>query len=121
MLVGAVLRPEQREHRELDAVGIAAEQLRDPLVLGAGEPELQRLSPHVLSFACGHAGCGCFAHAAAAWVAPASARNRASPSSDPVSGSTACSGWGIRPSTLPASFMTPAMSRTLPFGFSPGA
>ena len=58
-------------------------------------------------------------HAAAGWRA--SARNRASPSSEPVRGSTACSGWGIRPSTLPASLVTPAISRAEPFGFWPSA
>ena len=40
---------------------------------------------------------------------------------EPVSGSTACSGCGIRPSTLPASLTTPAMSLSEPLGFSPGA
>ena len=44
----------------------------------------------------------------------------ASPSSEPVSGSTACSGCGISPTTLPAALETPAMSRAEPFGFSPG-
>ena len=44
-----------------------------------------------------------------------------SPSSEPVSGSTACSGCGISPITLPRSFTTPAMSRAEPFGFWPGA
>jgi len=35
-----VLGPEQAEHRELDAVGIAAELLADELELVVGEPEL---------------------------------------------------------------------------------
>ena len=39
VLVGAVLRPEQREHRELDLVRFAAHQLDDPLVLGVGQPQ----------------------------------------------------------------------------------
>src|SRR5207342_715337 len=43
------------------------------------------------------------------------------PSVDPRSGSTACSGCGIRPMTFPRSETTPAMSSTAPFGFSPGS
>ena len=37
----------------------------------------------------------------------------------PSSGSTACSGCGIRPKTLPSALMTPATSATEPFGLSP--
>ena len=37
-----------------------------------------------------------------------------------MSSSTACSGWGISPNTLPASLHTPAMSRSEPLKFSPG-
>ena len=40
VLVGAVLGPQQREHRQLDVVGLALQQLDDPFVLGVGEPEL---------------------------------------------------------------------------------
>ena len=40
VLVGAVLGPQQGEHRELDLVRVALEQLADALVLGVGEPEL---------------------------------------------------------------------------------
>ena len=40
MLVGAVLGPQQREHRQLDVVRLAAELLDDQLVLGVGEAEL---------------------------------------------------------------------------------
>ena len=43
------------------------------------------------------------------------------PSAEPSSGSTACSGCGIRPKTFPRSLQTPATSATAPFGFSPGA
>ena len=53
--------------------------------------------------------------------AAATASKTRSPSVEPVSGSTACSGCGISPTTLPASFRTPAMSRADPFGFCPGA
>ena len=44
-----------------------------------------------------------------------------SPSVDPPRGSTACSGCGISPNTLPRSLHTPAMSRSDPFGLWPGA
>ena len=45
MLVAAVLRPEQREDRQLEVVGLAPEQLDDARVLGVGEAErlVQRL------------------------------------------------------------------------------
>src|SRR3954467_11924049 len=45
VLVAAVLRPEQREDRELEVVGVALEQLADARVLGIGEAErlVQRL------------------------------------------------------------------------------
>jgi hypothetical protein len=39
MLVAAVLRPEQREDRELEVVGLALEQLTDSGVLGVGKTE----------------------------------------------------------------------------------
>src|SRR5207248_11018075 len=46
--------------------------------------------------------------------------NIARPSSlQPVNESTACSGCGIRPTTLPASLQMPAMSRADPFGLPP--
>ena len=37
--------------------------------------------------------------------------------SGPKPSSDACSGCGIRPTTFPAAFVTPAMSRREPFGF----
>jgi hypothetical protein len=45
MLVAAVLRPEQREDRELEMIRLALEQLDDACVLGVGEAErlVQRL------------------------------------------------------------------------------
>ena len=60
-------------------------------------------------------------HAGAAALAAASDSNSFRPSAEPVSGSTACSGWGINPTTLPRSLLTPATSATEPFGFCPGA
>ena len=51
------------------------------------------------------------ASARCAAAASTSAASRSPPSADPSSGSTACSGWGMSPMTLPASLTTPA---TLP-------
>jgi len=47
----------------------------------------------------------------------AAARSRR-PSMPPVAGSQARSGWGIRPSTLPAALVRPATSPTEPLGLS---
>ena len=91
VLVGAVLGPHQREHGQLEAVGLAPELLADQVELGVGEPELPVR--------------GGDAHAAAtsSSTCATSDSNRQPPSAEPVSGSTACSGWGIRPITfLPA-------------------
>ena len=41
-----------------------------------------------------------------------------SPSSEPRTASTAVSGWGIRPATLPAALVTPAIARSDPFGLA---
>jgi len=45
MLVAAVLRPEEREDRELEVVRLAREQLLDTVELPVGQPEgaMQRL------------------------------------------------------------------------------
>src|SRR5438270_8905061 len=127
MLVGAVLRPHQRKHGQLDVVGLPVEPLEDQLVLVVGEAELavaagvrrrvisagrpaprfDRVRRHpatVNSATCSRTDSKSF-----------------SPSIDPVSGSTACSGWGISPNTLPAWLHTPAMSSWEPFGFCPWA
>ena len=104
VLVGAVLGPHQAEHGQLEPVGVAPHLLADELVLGVGEAELAVRRG---------------AHAATVWRASDS--NNRPPSADPVRSSTACSGWGIRPMTLPASLVTPAMSRSEPLGLCPSA
>jgi hypothetical protein len=45
VLVAAVLRPEQREDRQLEVIRLALEQLTDPGELGVGKTErtMQRL------------------------------------------------------------------------------
>src|SRR5262249_44201270 len=104
VLVGTVLGPEQAEHRQLDVIRLPPQLLDDELVLGVGQAKFT-----VLGRLDGHA------------ATPAAAENILSPSVEPVIGSTACSGWGIRPRTLPASLRTPAMSPTEPLGLWPGA
>jgi hypothetical protein len=47
--------------------------------------------------------------------------NNPRPPVGPSRGSTACSGWGMRPTTLPAGLRTPAMSDSEPLGLWPGA
>ena len=98
VLVAAVLGPHQREHGQLDLVRLAPELRDDQVVLVVGEPQLAMAA---------HAG------------TRAADRNSFSPSVEPVSSSTACSGCGISPTTLPAAFDTPAMSREEPLKFSP--
>ena len=44
-----------------------------------------------------------------------------SPSSEPRTASTAVSGCGMRPATLPAALVTPAIARSEPFGFARSA
>src|SRR5581483_590870 len=101
-LVGAVLRPHHAVHGELVVVRLPAEPRPDRLQLVVGETErpMQRLL---------HAGYT---------LARAYERNEASigwPPVGPTSGSTACSGCGISPTTFPASLRPPAMAPRLPF------
>jgi hypothetical protein len=39
VLVGAVLRPQEREHRQLERVRVAFQQLADTVELTVGKPE----------------------------------------------------------------------------------
>ena len=123
VLVGAVLGPQQREHRELDLDRLAVQARDDQLVLAGGQPEGERAR----EAGDGRRGRGTPLRAPAQPVerlhaaAAASEANTPRPPVDPVSGSTACSGCGIRPNTLPRSLTTPAMSSSEPLGFSPGA
>ena len=95
VLVGAVLGPHQREHRQLDVARLAPEAVDDQLVLVVGEPELA-----VLGLGGPRRRHG--ARTATLDSTPARIDSKiVSPSTEPVSGSTACSGCGIRPNTLP--------------------
>ena len=120
VLVGAMLGPQQREHRQLDQVGLAPELLSDQRVLVLGEAKRLRPRQAGERLALGLGDGGHRAHAATGANAWATDSNSRRPSAEPVSWSTACSGWGISPITLPASLHTPAMSRIDPLGFWPG-
>src|SRR4029450_5141859 len=98
-LVGAMLGPHHGVHRKLVGVGIAAEGRADRPQLVVGEPELpvERLGG---------------AHAAETRASEDNSNeaNIGWPPVAPTSGSTACSGCGIRPTAVPASFRHPAVS-----------
>src|SRR5690606_37371743 len=123
-LVRAVLGPHDRVHGQLGLGGAAAEDLPDPGVLVLGQAELGvRLL--LVGRGVGDAdGVHDDVQLGVRRLAPSVrwARTEAttpSPSVDgPVSASTACSGWGMRPTTFPASLAMPAMSRIAPLGLS---
>src|SRR5262245_11194801 len=104
-LVGAVLGPHRRVHRELVVVRIAAEGRADLLELVVCQAELSvdRLRG---------------AHAARARAIDNSEANIGWPPVAPTSGSTACSGCGISPTTLPASLRIPAIAFDAPLGLA---
>ena len=116
-LVGAVLAPHHRVHRELRRAGLPAERVDDALVLVVGETELAvgLLLGVVMPDEFGRER----GHAATARVCRAET-NRPRPSSlGPVSDSIACSGCGISPTTRPSAEVTPAMSFSESFGLPP--
>src|SRR5262249_53985285 len=130
--VGAVLAPQDRGDAQLAAGGPAAQHLLDPLVLVAGRAQVGvrrgtvagggrpghgvgtvRAHPGGPAGAGPHAAAR--AHPATSWRT-AEVKNPSPSLPGPVSGSIACSGWGMSPTTLPAALRTPAMSRAEPFG-----
>ncbi len=115
-LVRAVLRPHDRVHRELGAGRAAAEDLADPGVLVLLEAEFAPGLPGVR----GLLGVldGVEAHQAFTSCFSTEVKKPRPSMVGPVSGSTACSGCGIRPTTLPAALVMPAMSRYEPFGLT---
>src|SRR5699024_8355526 len=121
-LVGAVLGPHDRVHRQLGARGVPAEGLADALVLVLLEAEV---GPGLLGVGGGPgAGDGVQgAHGLLAHADTTCSRTEVKtvrPSRlGPKPSSTACSGWGMRPTTLPRSLRTPAMSRAEPLGLVP--
>src|SRR6185295_1710792 len=112
-LVAAVLRPHHREHAQLFERRCAPEMLEDDLVLGVGETVVAR-EPLVDSWRpC--RGAHARSRSRASATHNAADANRLRPSVPAASAaSTACSGCGMRPITLPASFVIPAMSFVAP-------
>src|SRR5690606_32210260 len=116
-LVGAVLAPHHRVDRQLRAGRPPAEDLADPLVLVVLHAELGvrlrlvRGLRRTLDRVEGHAFTSLFRIEVK--------KPRPSTLGAPVSSSTACSGWGMRPTMLPASLVMPAMSLSEPFGLPP--
>src|SRR5437899_1042468 len=105
--VGAVLAPHHAEDAELGVSRLASQQRHDFLVFVPGQLVL---GDQLRSDRGG-------AHTLAA-SAPTIERRMTSPSVEPISGSVARSGCGIRPSTLRSRLSTPAMSSSDPLGLS---
>ncbi len=116
-LVRAVLGPHDGVHGQLRARGAAAEDLHDPLVLvllqaefGPGQLDVGgrgRVLDRVQRRP---------AHALTSFLRIEVKNGRPSVRPDPIRGSTACSGCGMRPTTFPASLVMPAMSLSEPLG-----
>src|SRR5690606_31087357 len=121
-LVRAVLAPHDRVHRQLGLGRAAAQDLPDPQVLVLQQAQLRvRLGDlgggQGVPDGVDHADVGGDGHAGVPARCLTSEVKNVSPSVEgPVSASTACSGWGMIPTTLPASLLTAAMSRAEPFG-----
>src|SRR5690606_31776580 len=133
VLVAAVLGPQRAEDAQLRVRGLAAQDLEDPAVLLRRDAVLRdqlrgdgrvarprrgcdrRLLPLAHGRPAGSvARASRPASAAAARPASTCARmdsNTPTPSVEPSSASTARSGCGMRPSTLPASLTMPAIPR----------
>ena len=106
--VGAVFRPHDREDSQLREARVAAENLLDVSILGFGEAVFE--SQCEIDDGIGHR------PTTASTREPRTAR----PSVPPMLSSTACSGCGIKPRTLPASFVMPAIPEREPLGLNAG-
>ncbi len=117
-LVGAVLAPHDRVHRQLGLRRPAAEHLADRGVLVVLQPELgvRLLEVGVLRGELDGVDRG---HASTRLSRTEVKKTRPSVPAVPMRSSTACSGCGMIPTTLPRSLRIPAMSRALPLGLLP--
>src|SRR6478735_3732154 len=125
-LVGAMLAPHDRIHGQFGCGRPAAENRANAAVLVLLQPKLVvRLSPsrvglRDLDRVDRHRWTATSVRPSVTLGDPASPVKKGRPSRpEPVSGSTACSGCGMRPTTFPTSLQTPAISRKLPFGLPP--
>src|SRR5690242_3985551 len=112
-LIRAVLRPHNRKNAEFGIGRRASDYLLDLAILVGGKTVRAALLDIDFGIA-GESGRRALAHRAL----PAIDSNILRPSLPPSSGSTACSGCGIRPKTLKRSLATPAIARIEPFGFA---
>src|SRR5258708_10286468 len=103
--VRAMLRPHHRKHSKLGVGRHAPNDFLNFPILLRRKPERTGLLD--IYFRIARKRNGTLAHRAP----PAIDRKILSPSSPPSIGSTACSGWGIKPNTLKRSVATTAMSR----------
>ena len=115
-LVGAVLAPHDRVHRELGGGRAAAEERDDPGVLVVLEPELG-VGHRVVRR--GLRALDRVEHQALTRALSTEVKKPSPSVPGPVRASTACSGCGMSPTTLPRSLVMPAMSRRLPLGLPP--
>ena len=104
--VRTVLGPHHRVHRELGSVRLPTEGRLDLRQLVVGEPELPVERSFLRTHPVTPAIAACSSDAKSGW-----------PPVGPTSGSTACSGCGISPTTLPAGLLMPATLFVAPFGF----
>ncbi len=105
--VRAVLGPHHAVHREFAAGGATAENLADPRVFVDAQPQLR---PRLSLFGTVRGLLDGIGHVATSAVR--TEVKKPSPSTvGPVRRSIACSGCGIKPTTLPRAFVIPAMSR----------
>ncbi len=116
-LVAAVLGPHDRVHRQLGTRGTPVEDLADALVLVLLEAEV---GPRLAGLRGGRGVGDGVEGGHADTTCVRTEVKKVSPSVlGPKPSSTACSGCGMRPTTLPRSLVMPAMSRREPLGLAP--
>ena len=114
-LVRAVLAPHHRIHCEFRGRGTTTENLANALVLIGLQSKLcERLQCLGVRLGGGDG----VSHQALTSEVRTLVKNGSPSVVGPVNDSTACSGCGMRPTTLPRSLRIPAISRALPLGFT---
>ena len=121
-LVGAVLAPHDRVDGQLASVGRRPSSCRSAGTRRRSGPARRRAAAGRRRAAARAGSSRCPAPLMLTGPPAGAATEVKNPSPSrpgPVSGSIACSGCGISPTTFPASFLIPAMSRAEPFGLPP--